>query len=131
MFEIDGGSYTLAELLSANRGDDELCHWAERAQTGDVFGGGAGGEVRCLLDWVSASIQRGRREEHARRLRQDAIGRANGDWDVGGCECGSQRVMSTGRKGSGAWRCMHCGAAFTEFAHGMSRFAAKQDEVAL
>ncbi len=36
-FVVDGAAYSLAEMLSANRDDAELCEWARRAQPGDVF----------------------------------------------------------------------------------------------
>lgn len=48
-----------------------------------------------------------------------------------GCpDCGSQRVMSTGRNASGSWKCMSCGLAFEDFgaAPQTTRYAVKQDE---
>ena len=36
-FIVEGQRYGLAEMLSANRDDAELCEWARRAQPGDVF----------------------------------------------------------------------------------------------
>lgn len=50
--------------------------------------------------------------------------------DSGCPDCGSPRVMSTGRNASGSWKCMSCSLAFEDFgaAPTVTAYAVKQDE---
>lgn len=60
LFFINGdGPVRLDELLAANGDDTEVCEWARGAQPGDVFGGGAGGEVECreIVDLTPNAIR--------------------------------------------------------------------------
>lgn len=48
--------------------------------------------------------------------------------DSGCPDCGSPRVMSTGRNASGSWKCMSCSLAFEDFGAAVTVYAVKQDE---
>lgn len=133
-FRFNGATYSLAEVLAANVHAVEFCGWAEAAQPGDVFALD-GASCECV-DWMTSAIERGRRVQAERERRAYALAiedeaRMRAEREAGCPSCGSANLISTDRNGSGAWRCITCGDRFTEFAHGMSRFAAKEDEVVL
>lgn len=69
-FLFDGGTYSLAEMLSANSHDDEVCEFCRQAQPGDRFN-----DLECVA------------AEPADRRRADAPA----DWPFGTLTARQQR----------------------------------------